>query len=67
MTLRTSLRTLTSLWRGDEQWGRALRMRAVTVVGPADVRRQLPTWLGASAFAPVPRPVAPRDVPAAVV
>lgn len=67
VTLRTSLRTLTSLWRGDEQWDRALRMRAVTVVGPADVRRQLPTWLGASAFAPVPRPVAPRDVPAAVV
>ncbi|HET8616313.1 MAG TPA: helix-turn-helix domain-containing protein [Actinomycetales bacterium] len=57
VTLRTSLRTLTSLWRGDQSWDQALRTGSVTLLGPTDVRRQLPSWLGCSAFAPVPRPV----------
>jgi DNA-binding HxlR family transcriptional regulator len=57
VTLRTSLKTLTSLWRGDRTWDDALRTQAVTLLGPTDTRRQLPVWLGASAFAAVPRPV----------
>jgi DNA-binding HxlR family transcriptional regulator len=56
VTVRTSLRTLTALWRGDQPWEQALRTGSVTLLGPTDVRRQLPSWLGASAFAPVPRP-----------
>jgi hypothetical protein len=58
VTLRTSLATLTSLWDDDRTWDDALRMQVVTLLGPTDARRQLPGWLGASAFAPVPRPVA---------
>jgi DNA-binding HxlR family transcriptional regulator len=61
VTVRSTLRMLTSLWRGDESWGQALRAGSVAVLGPTQVRRQLPTWLGASAFAPEPRPVGARS------
>jgi DNA-binding HxlR family transcriptional regulator len=57
VSVLTSLRTLTSLWRGDQSWDQALRTGSVTLLGPTEVRRQLPSWLGSSAFAPVPRPV----------
>lgn len=57
VTLHTSLRTLTALWRGDLSWDQALRTDAMTLDGPTEARRQLPVWLGASAFAAVPRPV----------
>jgi DNA-binding HxlR family transcriptional regulator len=58
VTVRTSLRTLTSLWRADLAWEHALRSGSLTLLGPSHLRRDVPRWFGASAFAPVPRPVA---------
>lgn len=55
-TVSTSLRTLTQIWRGDVSWRRALLEGAVTIDGPAGVRRSVPDWLGRSTMAAVPRP-----------
>lgn len=56
-TVSTGLRTLIEIWRGDRTWSDALRSGAVRVAGSADVRRAVPTWLGQSMLAAVPRPV----------
>ena len=55
-TLTTGLRTLTRLWRGDLAWPDALRAGLAQVQGPEEVRRAVPTWVGQSTFAAVPRP-----------
>ncbi|BBX17299.1 transcriptional regulator [Mycolicibacterium duvalii] len=55
-TVATSLRTLTEIWRGDVSWSEALREGAVTINAPTEVRRALPTWIGQSTLAAVPRP-----------
>jgi DNA-binding HxlR family transcriptional regulator len=55
-TIDTSLRTLTLIWRGDMSWQHALLDGSVRVTGPADVRRRIPSWLGQSTLAAVPRP-----------
>jgi hypothetical protein len=55
-TIETSLRTLTRIWRGDIAWAHALLEGSVAVSGPADVRRAIPSWIGQSASAAVPRP-----------
>ncbi len=55
-TVETSLRTLTEVWRGDVSWQRALLDGSVAVSGPSDVRRAVPSWLGQSRLARVPRP-----------
>ncbi len=55
-TLLVSLRTLTGIWRGDTSWGQALRSGEVMVTAPAEVRKAVPTWLGQSPVAAVPRP-----------
>jgi hypothetical protein len=54
-TVRTSLRTLTAVWRGDRSWTQAIRSGALVVEGPAEVRRALPRWVGQGDFAGVPR------------
>ena len=54
-TVRTSLRTLTAVWRGDRSWTQAIRSGALVVEGPAEVRRALPRWVGQGDFAEVPR------------
>ena len=54
-TVRTSLRTLTEVWRGDRSWNQAIRAGALVVDGPAEVRRALPRWVGQGDFAAVPR------------
>lgn len=51
----TSLKTLTSLWRGDITWAEAMRSDLETE-GAQWARRALPRWLSLSAFAGVPRP-----------
>jgi DNA-binding HxlR family transcriptional regulator len=51
-----SLRTLTRIWRGDVSWSRALLDGSVTIDGPSQVRRAVPTWIGQSELAAVPRP-----------
>ena len=55
-TLSTSLRTLTRLWRGDLAWTDAIGGGLARVHGPEPVRRQVPTWIGQSTLAGVPRP-----------
>lgn len=55
-TVTTSLRTLTEIWRGDVSWSQALRNQSVRIDGPSDVRRAVPTWIGQSQLAAVPRP-----------
>jgi DNA-binding HxlR family transcriptional regulator len=52
----TPLRTLTRVWRGDLAWPQVLRSGEVRLDGPAEARRRVPTWLGQSEFAKVPRP-----------
>ena len=53
---QTSLRTLTRIWRGDVGWSHAQLDGSVTVSGPADVRRAIPSWIGQATLAAVPRP-----------
>ena len=55
-TVTTSLHTLTRIWRGDQSWQRALLDGSVAIDAPSDVRRALPTWIGQSTLAAVPRP-----------
>jgi DNA-binding HxlR family transcriptional regulator len=55
-TVETSLRTLTRIWRGDTGWSHALLDGSVSVSGPVDVRRAVPSWIGQSDGAAVPRP-----------
>lgn len=54
-TLRTTLRTLTELWRGDRTWPAALRERTIEINATAPVQRAVPTWIGSSSFAKIPR------------
>ena len=54
-TVRTSLRTLTEIWRGDLSWTQAIRSGALVVEGPTEVRRAVPRWVGQGNFAAVPR------------
>jgi DNA-binding HxlR family transcriptional regulator len=55
-TVVTTLATMVALWRGDHTWDDAQRSGALSVEGPADVRRQVPGWLGQMTLAAVPRP-----------
>jgi DNA-binding HxlR family transcriptional regulator len=55
-TIQTSLRALTRIWRGDVSWSHAQLDGSVTVSGPADVRRAIPSWICQSTLAGVPRP-----------
>jgi hypothetical protein len=54
--LTASLRTLTEIWRGDLAWAMALRAEMVTITAAQEVRHALPSWLGQSSAARVPRP-----------
>lgn len=55
-TVRTSLRALTEIWRGDRPWNDALKAGVVTVDAPSPVRRRVPEWIGQSLLSAVPRP-----------
>ncbi len=55
-TVRTTLRALTAVWRGDLTWATALRSGAVAVEGEPAARRQVPERLGQSVLSAVPRP-----------
>ena len=56
VTVDSSLRTLTEIWRGDVSWSHRLMDGSVTVSGSADARRAVPAWLGQSMAAAIPRP-----------
>ncbi|KHL13387.1 DNA-binding HxlR family transcriptional regulator [Mumia flava] len=58
VTMTSSLRDLTRVWRGDLTWTDAVRSGRLHVDGPAAVRRALPGWFTMSDFASVPRPAA---------
>lgn len=55
VTVKTSLRTLTRIWRGDQSWGQALRVGGVVLSGRPEARRSLPDWVGQSTFAQMPQ------------
>ena len=50
-TVVTSLRTLVSIWRGDQHWNAALAADELHIVGPEAARRAVPRWLGRSQLA----------------
>ncbi len=54
--LRTTLRALTEIWRGDRSWADSLRTGLVEISGPRTLVREVPVWLGQGALAQVPRP-----------
>lgn len=56
LSVHTSLRTMTAIWRGDRSWGEALASGALALEGPAPYRRALPSWFTLSPFAAVVRP-----------
>jgi DNA-binding HxlR family transcriptional regulator len=56
VTVRTTLRCLTRVWRGDLTWAAVTRSGELAVEGPTSLRRALPGWFTLSAFATVPRP-----------
>jgi DNA-binding HxlR family transcriptional regulator len=56
VVVTTSLRRMTEIWRGDLSWSDALRSGAMTIEGPATLRRAVPRWFTLSPFAAVPRP-----------
>jgi DNA-binding HxlR family transcriptional regulator len=55
-TVSTSLRTLSQIWRGDQSWQRAVLDGSVSIDAPREVARAVPTWIGQSSLAAVPRP-----------
>lgn len=56
VTVETSLRMLTRVWRGDIDWASALRSGELVLHGEPQARRALPRWLKLSSLAPTPRP-----------
>ena len=53
--VRTSLRALTEVWRGDRSWDQAIGDSSLVVDGPTEVRRALPRWVGQGQFSTVAR------------
>lgn len=60
VTVHSTLRALTQVWRGDIDWSAAIRSGDLALEGPPHATRALPGWLKLSSFATTPRPV-PRD------
>lgn len=54
--LRTSLRGLTEVWRGDRDWNDLLADPRTSLEGIDGASREVPGWLGRSTLAAVPRP-----------
>jgi DNA-binding HxlR family transcriptional regulator len=56
VNITATLLNMTRIWRGDLSWPDALHIAAVTIDGPAQLRRAVPQWFTLSAFAAVSRP-----------
>jgi DNA-binding HxlR family transcriptional regulator len=54
--IQARLRVLTEVWRGDRSWASVLDSGVVDLLGPTEMRRALPRWIGQSIAAHVPRP-----------
>jgi len=57
VSVHTSLRVMTRVWRGDIGWYDAIRSAALELHGPEQLRRSVPEWFAPSGFALVPRPL----------
>lgn len=55
-TVRTSLRVLTEIWRGDRGWASAIGSQLVAITGSAAAQRAVPGWIGQGDLASVERP-----------
>ena len=62
VTVETSLRTMTRIWRGDLPWATALRSGDLVLRGEPQACRALPRWFTLSSLAPTPRPVPRADM-----
>jgi DNA-binding HxlR family transcriptional regulator len=51
--LRSDVRTLTDVWMGLITWGSAIRTGKLTLTGPAEICRVLPSWFALNVFASV--------------
>ena len=60
VTVESSLRMMTPVWRGDVTWADALRSGELVLHGEPQACRALPRWLKLSSLAGTPRP---RPVP----
>ena len=56
IVVRTRLRALTLVWRGDVTWDAAVRSGELELLGSPSACRALPGWLKLTPFASVPRP-----------
>ncbi|KAA1418334.1 helix-turn-helix transcriptional regulator [Mumia zhuanghuii] len=56
VTVRSDLRTLTEVWRGDRTWSQAQRVGAVQIDGPTALCRAVPAWFPPTGFAQAVRP-----------
>lgn len=54
--VRTDVRTMTHIWRGDLSIEEAIEGRVLKLEGPADLVQAFPTWFLASDWSEVPRP-----------
>jgi len=56
VTIDTTLRTLTRIWRCDIEWREAMLAGDLRLEGPPRLRRALPSWF-ISSWADIPRPL----------
>jgi DNA-binding HxlR family transcriptional regulator len=56
VTVQSTLRALTEVWRGDVTWREAIRSGRLELQGDAQSRRAFPGWLRLSSMAGTPRP-----------
>jgi DNA-binding HxlR family transcriptional regulator len=54
VTITSSLRTLTAVWRGDSTWSAALRSGSIDVQGPEELRRAVTRWFTDANSAGIP-------------
>lgn len=56
VSVHTSLRTLSRVWRGDVGWAQVLQSGELVLDGDSAARRGFPSWLMLSSLAGTPRP-----------
>jgi len=56
VTVQSTLRALTEVWRGDVTWHQAVRSGHLELLGDTQARRAFPGWLRLSTMADTPRP-----------
>ena len=58
VTVQSSLRTLTRVWRGDTTWQQALRSDDLRLLGEPAARKAITRWFKLPPLAATPRPKA---------